>query len=356
MHTLLRTLAEQAGLPEPNALLTTTLRNPARSTTYPVEADVTALNVDHNVDDNVPQVGSGSSGLQRDDTPDLEGDEDPSLPHVPIQSLYALTKLNSMRSMRVLDEKHSLASHDLISRGIISEDDAERLFLLYRDRLDAFVFAIGCRYRTLKETRARSTILVTTILTVAALHDFQSHNLYEACSQELRRLVSLFMFDRCTSRDYLRAMCVASWWLGDISWMISGHAIRRASECNLHNQLGQAAEKQDEDAADGARLWLILRVCDQRLATLHGRPALMHEDPSPAEIESFLQSPLSSPQDSRLMGQVALLSIFKSIRELFGPDKGKPIHRAYLHQVAHFNKQLDNWLDHWSNIVSGKFR
>lgn len=295
------------------------------------------------------------NSLSRDCSPEsVDGRSDSGLPHAPMQSLYALTKLKSLRSPGVLDQQQGQDVNDFIGRGTISESEAERLFTRYRDGLDAFIYNIGCRYHSLDETRRKSPILTAAILTVAALHDPQSEDTYTICNSELRRLISLTMFDRRISRDYLRAMCVASYWLSELSWRISGHAIRLASECELHDQHRQAITSQNTDAADGARLWFILRVCDQRLATLYGRPAIVHEDLSVDEVQSFLQSPVSNHQDQRLLGQVALLDIFKSIRELFGSDRDRPIPRAYLHQLAHFNSQLDIWHRHWAESVSGR--
>lgn len=339
-HLVLRELAQRAGLPEPKVLQTTALRRSLQP------------GASHDINYNPGECHLDDHGLSRDCSPDSVGED--SLPHAPMQSLYALTKLKSLRSPGVLDQQQGQDVNDFIGRGAISESEAGRLFTQYRDGLDAFIYNIGCRYHSLDETRRKSPILTAAILTVAALHDPQSEDTYTICNSELRRLISLTMFDRRVSRDYLRAMCVASYWLSELSWRISGHTIRLASECELHDQHRQAVNSQSPDAADGARLWFILRVCDQRLATLYGRPAIVHEDLSIHEVQGFLQSPVSNHQDQRLLGQIALLDIFKSIRELFGSDRDKPIPRAYLHQLAHFNSQLDIWHRHWAESVSGK--
>lgn len=113
-------------------------------------------------------------------------------------------------------------------------------------------------------------------------------------------------------------------------------------------------DQQNEEAADGTRLWFILHISDQRLAILYGRPPIVLEHPSIDEIESYLETPASNEQDKRLMSQVALSSIFKSIRELFGPDRRQPIPKAYVHQMTHFNKQIDHWFNHWSGIIAGR--
>ncbi|KAF3349308.1 Non-classical export protein 2 [Verticillium dahliae VDG2] len=317
LHATLRDVTQKLGLSEPQPLETSGMRDAA-----------------------------GSSPISPED--------ESHLPNVPIHSLYALTKLRALRPDSP-DEHRSRLADDFIARGAISLTTAERLFCLYRDELDFYIYRVGCRYQTLDELRRKSSVLTAATLTVAALHEPAAEALYGVCSAEFRRLMEKSMFDRRVDRDYIRAMAVAAYWLSDMSWMISGYAIRRASECNLHNCHSQAIEKQSQEAADGARLWYILNICDQHLATLYGRPAIVHEDSSMQGWESFLESPVSNAEDKRLASQVALLGILGSIRELFGPDKGQPIPRAYLHQIAHFNKQLDHWIGHWSGVLRDQY-
>ncbi|KAH7361936.1 hypothetical protein B0T11DRAFT_226252 [Plectosphaerella cucumerina] len=360
LHSVLRDVTRKIGVPEPGHLQTATLRD-AGPSPPPSDRD-RALSNGHN---RLAAARHDDHGPSCDNSPKISPEDDTGLPHVPIQSLYALTKLRALRSPDDNDRRghvdgaaSSAASpppDDLISRGVITLDDAERLFRLYRDRLDAFMYGVGCRYQTLDKLRRRSPILAAATLTVAALHDPQADAIYGACSSEFRRLMERSMFDRRVDRDYLRAMCVAAYWLSDMSWMLSGYAIRRAAERNLHSSHARAIEGGGDSAADGARLWYILNICDQHLATLYGRPAIVHEDPSMQGWESFLQSPVASDEDRRLLSQVALLSILGSIRELFGPDKGQPVPRAYLHQIGHFNKQLDHWINHWSATLQDQY-
>ncbi|KAM5345180.1 hypothetical protein ACJ41O_011042 [Fusarium nematophilum] len=273
--------------------------------------------------------------------------EDEGLPYVPIHSLYTLTKLSALRSPDNSESQRGRAIDDFIARGALPLADAESLFALYRDRLDRYMYGIGCRYMTLEELRRKSPILSAATLTVAALHDPKADAIYGTCSSEFRRLMEKSMFERRIDRDYLRAMCVASYWLSDLSWMLSGYAIRRAAECNLHNSYNQAIKEQSQEAADCARLWYILYICDQHLATLYGRPSIVQEDSSIQGWEKFLESPVATEEDKRLTGQVALVSILRNIRELFGTDKGETIPRVYLNHISHFRRQLDQWYDRW---------
>lgn len=161
-----------------------------------------------------------------DNSPRLSPKED-VLPHVPIESLYQLTRLRALRSHDPVQERKPTPGftgddtvNDFISRGMISIEDAERLFTLFLDRIDHFIYRIGMnKYRDLDTVRRSSTILTVTICTVAALHDPHSNHLYKACSREFYRLMSASMFDRHIDRDRMRALCVASFWLHDVSWV-----------------------------------------------------------------------------------------------------------------------------------------
>lgn len=244
---------------------------------------------------------------------------------------------------------------DFIAVGQISLADAQRLFDLYIEQLDYFVYKIGGRWRTLDALRARSAILTASILTVAALHDSSSNQIYPVCNRELRRLISASIFDRRVNRDHLRALCVASYWLSDISWTLSGMAIRRATEINLSGNYQRVLMEGGEDAADCLRLWYNLFICDRNLSTLYSRQTLVCEDASIQGWEEFLKTPLSTDHDKRLTSQVSLHLILTSIHELFGPDNGVMIPPAFSMQIAHYSRQLDHWVGVWSTTLKSQY-
>lgn len=296
------------------------------------------------------------SGPSCDNSPKIDP-ADEGLPRVPIQSLYHLTKISALRSpdANEVDRRPPHAGRDaaddFISRGEISLDGAERLFRLYKDRLDHFMYSIGCRYSTLDELRKKSSILTACIMTVAALHDPQADDIYGICSHEFRRLMANSMFDRLINLDSLRAMCIASYWLSDISWTTSGYAIRRAGEFNLSHSFSRVLAEGTEDAADCLRLWYILYVCDQHLATIYGRSPIVQEDFSLEKCETFLGCGAATVSDTRLVSQVSLLLIFSKIRGVFGPYAGSSISHD---RIASFEFQLDEWFGKWYGEIQGK--
>lgn len=296
-----------------------------------------------------------------DNSPRLSPKGD-ALPHAPIESLYQLTRLRALRSDDPTEERKptpdfapNYSVNDFISRGIVNVEDAERLVSFFLNRIDHFMYRIGsAKYRDLDSFRRGSTILTVTICTVAALHDPQSNHLYKSCSREFRRLMSASMFDRRIDRDRMRALCVASYWLHDLSWTISGYAIRRAMEINLSSSYQRVLATGDEDSMECIRLWYVLYICDRHLSILYGRPSIVKDDISITGWEALMRTSAFTEADKRLVSQMALLIIMGNARELFGPDTGEPVPKAFAPQLTSFSRQIDHWMGFWSTELLSK--
>ncbi|KAG8667728.1 hypothetical protein FPOAC2_12914 [Fusarium poae] len=301
-------------------------------------------------DESPAQSNKGHHIPSRDNSP-KPMPEDDDLPYAPIHSLYTLTKLRALRSPDDIDSQQHQSHDDIITRRLVSLPDAERLFEFYKKRLDPYIYLIGCPYESMQALRQKSQFLLVAVLTVAALHDPTADHLYPICSSEFRRLFETSIFERRLSRDYLRALCIGCYWLSDLSWMLSGHAIRRAAEFDLHNSYDRAIEKSSTEDAECARIWYILCVCDQQLATQYGRPSIVQEDASTQGAIDFLRSSVSNDEDRRLLSQATIVSILRSIREIFSSNRGKPIPRLHLNHISHFRLQLDQWFAFWTDQV-----
>ncbi|KAI8933494.1 hypothetical protein NX059_009232 [Plenodomus lindquistii] len=297
-----------------------------------------------------------------DNSPRLTPREE-GLSHAPIDSLYQITRLSALRSDTSPDERTSpsikrqntQSTSDFISRGLISMTEAERLFGLFINRIDHFLYTIGSGgYRRLSDLRRGSAILTACILTVAALHDPDSNHVYSVCNREFRRLMSASMFDRHMDQDSMRAMCIAAYWLHDLSWMISGYAIRRAMELNLSSNYHRVLKSNNEDAMNNLRIWWVLYMCDRHLSILYGRPSIMRDDVSIAGWEKLITKPIFTESDKRLTSQMVLLIIMGNVRDLFGPDNGEPIPEAFAPKLMAFSLQLDHWIGFWSTELLSK--
>ncbi|KAH7130996.1 hypothetical protein EDB81DRAFT_888296 [Dactylonectria macrodidyma] len=295
------------------------------------------------------EPSSSPEGLYRPSFDNLprnapEGD---GLPHIPIHSLYRLTDLSALRSPEDAETvNRARRIDDFISRGLVTLTDAESLFALYRDRLDRYMYNIGCHYDTLEELRKSSSILSAATLAVAALHSDKSDGIYKICKAEFRRLMEESMFERSINRDYLRAMCLASNWLSDISWIVSGYAIRRAAE--LPKSYWKGNQGHNEEAADYARLWYALYICDEHLATLYKRQSISRDDSTDQEWRNFLELAMPTNLDKGLMGIVALIRISRSVQEQFGHENDERVRQIHVNHLSSFSRQLDQWYEEWA--------
>lgn len=318
------------------------------------------------------------------DQEELDDDEEPSydnsprltpmaenVAQIPIESLYQITGLKSLRSQEsVTDEQKRICKQlrdtDFISRGLMSLQDADQLARYYITHLDPYLYNMTAQYQSLDDFRRRSPTLTAAVLTVAALHDRSAKpELYSLCSKEFKRLVSNAMFEKKIDIEYLRALVVGSYWLSDIGWTLSGYAIRRASEFHLKTCFHQIADSlkrpekysrnELEDARDGLRLLYVLYICDHHLSILYGRASIMRDNEHYVlGYESYLASSVASDIDKRVAAQVSLLLLMSQIRECLGPEdsSGVPLSESMLVQIKAFERDLDNWVLRWSNTHS----
>lgn len=187
-----------------------------------------------------PEHGKSGHGSDEEDTlppaPILTpvAPVDDSIYSLPINSLYEVTRLPTLRVGNVLPStQRNHQSHDFITRRLIPEAAAESLFTTFV-RLDYFCYGLMCPYSTLRDLRASSPMLTAALCAVAALHDPDGSSVFKTCHAEYQRLVMGSMFVVSQSSDTIRALIIGAYWLADISYTLLGHAIRLAMRLNYH--------------------------------------------------------------------------------------------------------------------------
>lgn len=142
-----------------------------------------------------------------------------------------------------------------------------RLVERYSSRLDHCLYGIAGELCNVQKLRSSSPTLFAAICTVSALHDPQDPSMYEICNRHFRQLVSQSTFEK-RDVEYIRALCICSFWLADASRILSSDAIRRAADLRLHRTFDTAFGSHDTrdlspvESADRIRLWYLLFVCD----------------------------------------------------------------------------------------------
>lgn len=270
------------------------------------------------------------------------------------------------------------ASQDLVSRGIISLADAEVLVHRYFTRIDSYLYGICSKLRNnTQRLRAAHPILFAAICTVSAINDPHNQGLYEVCNREFRRLVTQSLFEK-HDLEYVRALCIASFYLADASRILLSDAVRRSADVHLHRSFGRlwsiapkthsnstsptdpssgvSATEANAQAAvtemrDRVRLWYLQFICDQHLSILYNRDPLLRSDTEIAiSCEAYLRRDDINDTDVRIVSQVSLLRIMSQIRDILGSDLETRVPQSLANQVAYYSRQLDKWFTRFSAL------
>jgi len=196
-------------------------------------------------------------------SPDREENGTSSLVTAPMGSLYEVTQLSDIRANSPGENEssdHSLVT-DFISRGVVELQEAEELFQYFDQVLNRYLWdGIALVHKDLASVRNSSSMLSAAILAVTALHMPNKERTFDTCYTEFAKLASGSMLDRHHTLDDLRGLCIAAFWLADVSWKLSGYAVRIATERNLHQCFRRATQGSPEHK-EQARLWYLLYVC-----------------------------------------------------------------------------------------------
>ncbi|KAK8240576.1 hypothetical protein HDK90DRAFT_188239 [Phyllosticta capitalensis] len=277
--------------------------------------------------------------------------EDESTPCAgPMASLFEVTKLRNIRS-NVADRPDASRKNpmfsDLIAQGKISEAQADSLFRKFNTSLNHFLWGgVSLNHDSLQSVRESSSLLLTAILSVSALHLPGAEAVLEICYNEFLSLVSFSMFGRDQSLDDLRGLCIGAFYLSEVSWKLSGHAVRMATEMHLHTAFSKALSGSPE-AIERARLWYLLYVCDHHFSLAYNRPPVIHEDESVVNSDKFLSLPGTTTADLRLHSQVDVFAILSRVFVKFGHDADRPLAETDMPALRQFGADLDMWLNKW---------
>ncbi|KAL5340109.1 hypothetical protein BJX70DRAFT_362207 [Aspergillus crustosus] len=300
------------------------------------------------INDSPTDVKPDGPGLVVTREPSQEPDlQDRELVPAPMRSLYEVTKLRDLRNNHIELPKSTLLEEDFLSRGLISIQEAEELFAYFSRTMNQLLWGgIILVHRDLTSVRRASTLLAAAVLTVAALHIPNRTETLNRCYNEYVSLVSSMSLTRAHTLDDVRALCVGAFWLSELSWKLSGHAVRIATELGLH-QSYQKMMRGHNDQYERAQLWYLLYVCDHHFSIAYGRPPVIHEDLAIKNYETFLQSPMVVPGDIRLLAQVALFMILTEAYRMFGSDTEQALTEEDFGQLRVYNVAIDQWRLLW---------
>ena len=320
--------------------------------------------------DSRPKPENVTSNQEDEDVVDASPPMSPSDMKGPIDTFLEPAKLvDSPASAAVasplasINSKKSGQPPDLISKGIISLPVADKLVSRYRERLDHYLYGIGSVFDDLKSLRKLSPVLLAAVCTVSALHEKAETKVFEACNTEFLKLVSQSMFEK-RGVEFLRALCIGSYWLSDASRILSSDALRRSSDVRLQKYFYQVTVPDSTnfqsqgtltsaEMVDRVRLWYLFYISDQHLSILYNRDPIVNAD---QDIilgwEAFLESGYTDESDTRIASQVSLLQMMSHIRSSCGPESVEPLPKALATSLNNFNRQIDQWYARFSSLFS----
>ena len=194
---------------------------------------------------------------------DHEETGETSLVTAPMGSLYEVTQLSENKGTSPTEEHmpgQALVT-DFISRGVVDISEAEELFHHFDQVLNRYLWDGAClTHKDLTSARRSSSMLSAAILAVTALHLPSKERTFDTCYTEFAKLASESMLGNHHNLDDIRALCIGAFWLADVSWKLSGYAVRIATERNIHQFFRRAVQGSHEHL-EQARLWYLLYVC-----------------------------------------------------------------------------------------------
>ena len=285
---------------------------------------------------------------------DLNSSEDSLAPDTlataPIRSLYEVTKPSVSHERDQTRFSGLILEPDFISRGIVSETEADHLTRSYISHLDHFFYGHLQKYSSLHEIRKTSTLLALTQCTVAALHDPNGSEAYDKLSQELRSVTSTLLFRTRLGLEDIKAFCMASYWLGDMTWILSSLVARKAIAMHYHtSHLNQP--HTDQEGFCRSQMWLLIYLANEQISLLRGAPTCGVSRDF-INCEAHLSSPYASEIDRRLISHIDLLLLFNRVRETYGVDTSKPIAFSLIPQLREYLLELEHWGNKWSGRLA----
>ena len=238
---------------------------------------------------------------------------------------------------------------DVITRGVVSLEEAQNYLDVYQKRLDHFCYRIIGVRRSLQQVRTASPLLLAAICAVGALHLASPH--FEKCHQEFASIAAAQTFSCRYDEDDVRGLCVGAFWLSSISWTCIGAAVRISTEMQLHRSIFKALTG-DRRHYLRARLYYLVWVCDHHFSIVYGRPPMTRQDDAIRASSQFLETEHAVEDDARLISQVHYWVVGGDIYESFGVDVDRPLNLQMIERLRRYAIKLDNIRADWTERFS----
>ncbi|KAG8912899.1 hypothetical protein FRC00_003545 [Tulasnella sp. 408] len=269
------------------------------------------------------------------------------------------------------NETPSRAIPDVVTKGVITEEEAKELFTIFFTGCSMFLPVFDVVTDTYEALHKRSPFCVDAICMVAAkVRDGGGppSETYKKCLKEVHDITCATLFAPVVRQEAVQAMIlVAGWGAGprDSGWLTCGHATRMALELGMHKawpkllkrmHAGKAGTSNEErELVISARTWFCLYLFEHQMSFGTGRPAVLKEDESVHECRLLLTHPLAIPDDMRLVSMVELMIIRERTQNAISPSDNAPIDDNTFRSLDQARQNFEGWLHIWSNNFSKRY-
>ncbi|KAK0939368.1 hypothetical protein LTR29_009113 [Friedmanniomyces endolithicus] len=212
------------------------------------------------------------------------------------------------------------AEQDIITRGVVTVEQAQAYLDIYQNRLDHFLYRIMGDRKTLSEVRKASPLLLAAVCSVGALH--LSAPDFEKCYQEFVTIAAAQSFSRRNTVEEVRGLCIGAFWLSGLEWQGIGAAVRIATDIQLHRSIFKALEG-DRTHYLRTRLYYLVYMTEHAVQ-----------------------------DDARLISQVNLWSAQADVYNTFGIDVEKPLTADMIDPIRRFSIRLDEIRAYWTERLA----
>ncbi|KAJ6519653.1 hypothetical protein C8R45DRAFT_952252 [Mycena sanguinolenta] len=254
---------------------------------------------------------------------------------------------------------------DVVTKNILSEDEARELFRIFYHGCSTFLPVFDSNSDTFDALHDRSPFAVDCICMVAArVRDGggKASDTYLQTLEEVQTISRATLFSPVTRHEAVQAMILVAGW-SDNGWLSGGHAVRMAMELSMHkawpsllkrmnaNQVDLAA---DRELVIASRIWFCLYLFEHQLSYGTGRPAVLKDDESIKHCRLLLQHPLAIEDDMRLVSTVELMALRERVHNALSPFEG-PVKDEHFEELRRADVNFRSWYATWDQAFSQKY-
>lgn len=265
--------------------------------------------------------------------------------------------------------KHVHAFPDVVSLGIVQEEEARQLFDLYFSGSNAFLPIYDPSYDTWDSLRLRSPFSLSAIIAVGArVRDGGGpiSEVQRASTEHARKIGLGTMWTPVARIEAVQATLVLAGFSQN-GWLPSGHAVRLGLDMEINHSFmkllrgkmgaGKSAAQLEEerDLVIQARCWFTLYMIEHQMSYGTGRPAILREDASIAECRRFLDHPLSIATDVRLISTVEMIALRAPLHIVLTTSPEEPVSQETVVRLQQANGAFDRWLTYWERVMIERY-